>query len=357
MNQIDPLNDWVFWSYEEIPATRIAEMQTEISKRLQVLIKYLDDAPERPDFRDAIRQLHWCSHYPAGFRHKEVPLVQNAFRSIFETGGMGANEGQETLLTILAAGADPHTVPFWQDLLDLTKPHDQFRQRRQTISLAALAIIAIRHNDLDAYQVLYEATTHDNPEIRATGIYYLGRAFTEAGRDIPKEILATLANTAVQDDFFEPRFQARSLLRIAQQPVPFDNPDGVYDFKVIQLQNRRVHRTIAVQSEQTLRDLQRFIQHAFEWDNDHLFCFYMNGRKYDDRYSFACAHEKDRPPWAHEAVIGELGLVKKHRFLYHFDYGDDHLFEIEVIDIRPNVQPENYPRLIDSVGKAPPQYG
>ena len=41
---------------------------------------------------------------------------------------------------------------------------------------------------------------------------------------------------------------------------------------------------------------------------------------------------------------------------YYFDYGDRNEFEVEVIDIRPQAEPGQYPRVVDSKGEAPPQY-
>lgn len=259
-------------------------------------------------------------------------------------------------LAELGKTADPQLVSFWQDTAIAADPGPPFRYERLTIATAALAYIAIRHHHAAATAFLRQLTHHPNPEVRELAVHYLGRAFTEAGRPFPNPILNEITLIAAHDDAFAPRFQARRILQIAGEPVPLDNPNSVYDLKVMPLRNRRVHRTLAIRSEQTLRDLQRFIQHAFEWDNDHLFSFYMNGRKYDGRYRFSCAHEQDRPPWAYEAVIGQLGLVVGHRFLYHYDYAADHLFEIEVIGIRTNVQPGNYPRQIDNHGKPPPQY-
>lgn len=91
-------------------------------------------------------------------------------------------------------------------------------------------------------------------------------------------------------------------------------------------------------------DLHYTIQRAINWDADHLYSFHMSGKKYDRNYVFACPYEDDRPPWTDEAVVGELGLVLKHRFLYYFDYGDSHEFEVEVVGIRPQAEPEESAR-------------
>ncbi|MBN1485500.1 MAG: plasmid pRiA4b ORF-3 family protein, partial [Chloroflexia bacterium] len=109
-------------------------------------------------------------------------------------------------------------------------------------------------------------------------------------------------------------------------------------------------------SEQTLQDLHRAILRAFGWDSDHLYSFFMNGQAWDERYSFAAPFEQDRPRWTDEGVLGELGLTLKHKFLYYFDYGDSHRFEVQVVAIQAQAEPGEYPRLVDSRGEAPAQY-
>ncbi len=356
MVDIDPLEGWLMSSLDEIAPQRIRDLQREAHEGLEALAAYLDNPPKRPDLRDGMCGLFWLRYSPAGFAAADVPRAQAVYRRIFETGGTGSMDAQRAILTLLGGSADPQTVPFWLEMVDLSKPRDMFRQERATLSLAALALLAIRHDEAAAYAALHQLMRQPNPDIRAQAVFYLRHAYADAGRAVPEAVLTDMFLVATQDKAFEPRFRARQLLRASGQPAPLDNPGGVYDFKVMMLRNKRIYRTITARSEQTLADLQGFIQHAFAWDNDHLYCFYMNGRKYDERYQFACDYEEDRPPWASEAVIGELGLVKKHRFLYHFDYGDDHLFEIEVVDIRPDVREGNYPRLIDSHGKSPAQY-
>jgi hypothetical protein len=57
-------------------------------------------------------------------------------------------------------------------------------------------------------------------------------------------------------------------------------------------------------------------------------------------------------------VIGALGLVVNHKFLYLFDYGDNHRFEVEVVGLTPEAErgKRAYPRVIESTGEAPEQY-
>jgi len=287
----------------------------------------------------------------------DLARALDLYRRVYVTGGTGNTYVQEGLLNLIAATEDPASVPFWVEILDLSRPRDAFTGRRRTLALAALACLAIRRNEPVAYAALRDAAHHVRPEVRALGVHYLGRAYLEAERPLPPEVLADLSDIAVHDAAFGPRFQARSILRMVGQPVPLDNPGGVYVFKVKFMRAKRISRTIELRSEQTLDDLHFAIQRAIGWDADHLYSFYMNGQLDDQRYAFACPYEEDRPPWTDEAIIGELGLVVKHKFLYYFDYGDSHQFEVEVVGIRPQAEPGKYPRVVDSQGEAPPQYG
>src|SRR5262249_11331930 len=250
----------------------------------------------------------------------------------------------------------------------LSRPRDNFTNERRALAVSALALIAIRQENADAFAALRALARHDNPQVRALAIYYLGRAYQGyedwsefgdisaeqiedalAGRDfitvlaeglmaeeatqaqpeqeeaeeeipprpVPPEVVAELAEIAAHDKAFEPRFLARRILSIAGEPVPLDNPGGVYAFKVRFRGDRSMYRTIAVQSEQTLEDLHHAIQRAIEWDDDHLYAFFVNGKLHDSRYEFASPWDRDASAWVDQAVIGELGLTPKHKFLYY----------------------------------------
>jgi len=240
--------------------------------------------------------------------------------------------------------------------LDLTRPRDSFATKRRIMALATLARLAIGRNEPAAYNALRTATHHANPDVRALAIRYLGRAYLDAERPLPDDVQQDLLEMARQEAAFSPRFQARAILREAGLPVPNDNPGGVYAFKVRLTWSKSAYRVIELRSDQTLDDLHFAIQSAFRWDADHLYSFFMNGQVWDRNYGFACPYEEDNPPWTDEAIIGELGLTPKHRFLYFFDYGDSHEFEVQVVDIRPEAGRGKYPRVVESHGEAPQQY-
>lgn len=351
----DPLTHWLEYDFygRDVPKERIATFEKNLHLKLMELIDYIDSKPQSPDFS----KVYFHSLFgPVGFNDTDLQLAQDAYLNVFHMGGKYADKIQESLLFLIGTSAKVQSALFWVDLVDLTKSRDMLRVLRQKMAIAALAYCAIKTKDTAVTSALQKLSHHHDPYVRAQAIFYLSRAYTEANLPIPETVISDMTLVLQEDSNFEPRFQARRILRLANVPTQLDNENGVYDLKVVLLSHPRNYRIISIRAEQTLKDLQRFIQHAFDWDNDHLFSFYMNGRKYDDQYRYSCAYEESRPPWAYEVQIGELGLVPNHRFFYHFDYGDDHLFEIEVKEIRPDVRPGNYPRIIGSYGKSPNQY-
>jgi hypothetical protein len=116
-----------------------------------------------------------------------------------------------------------------------------------------------------------------------------------------------------------------------------------------------VWRDIEIAEDQTLEDLHLMIQQAFEWDDDHLYSFFMSGKAYDARSEIGS-------PWSetvrhtHQVTLGELELNPRRKFLYFFDYGDSHEFDVRVVKVNPAAAKGNYPRVVGKTGKAPEQY-
>jgi hypothetical protein len=116
-----------------------------------------------------------------------------------------------------------------------------------------------------------------------------------------------------------------------------------------------VWRDIEIAEDQTLEDLHLVIQRAYDWRDDHLYSFFMSGRVMD-------RHTEIGSPWSkthqhtHEIAIGSLGLRVGQRFMYYFDYGDSHEFDVQVVRIDPSAPPGKYPRIVARRGQSPPQY-
>ncbi len=286
----------------------------------------------------------------------DLPAAHELYRRVVERGGSGSSYVQVGLLEMIASTCDPLSTAFWLEILDLKRPRDSFAGRRRTYALAALALAAIRLNAGEAYDALIRAVRHPNPDVRSLAALYLGRACEEAASGLRADVGAVLAELALGDRVFGPRFQARRALQRAGRPVPLDHEGEVFLFKIRLATDPDSYRTIAVKADQNLDDLHVGIQDAFEWDADHLYSFFMNGTLYDWRYSCEGPFQKGGRLFANEAYLGNLGLATKHKFLYLFDYGDMNVFEVEVAGIRATSKGSRYPCVVEKHGKPPLQY-
>jgi Plasmid pRiA4b ORF-3-like protein len=233
----------------------------------------------------------------------------------------------------------------------------------------------------------------------------VAQAYAVPERPAPETVAAALTHLAMHDPAFAPRFQARMALAILELPAVHDPLDRAYLLHV-KLRGDRATRTIAAAAENTLADLHYAIQHAFDWGADHLYSFFMNGKRYDEQYEIGCPelgddwelgaiqmmtigpdgalvpveesdagedtpegeeHEEDGgegdldgggedgAPYTTNVQLGTLGLVPKHSFLYYFDFGDSHEFDVKVLALVPR-DAGAYPRLVEAKGEAPHQY-
>lgn len=97
---------------------------------------------------------------------------------------------------------------------------------------------------------------------------------------------------------------------------------------------------------------------AFDWDNDHLYAFFLSGRAWDPVTEIGAPSESGEPPppTADEVYLSELGLEPRQSFLYVFDFGDQLCHEIEFLGSAPVSGGGEYPCAVETHGKAPPQY-
>ncbi len=127
---------------------------------------------------------------------------------------------------------------------------------------------------------------------------------------------------------------------------------GSYFFKVSL--GRSVWRKIVLSYKHTLEDLHNAIQEAFDFDNDHLYSFYMDAKRYSKHayHSPNC----DSGPFTIDITVGELELYVGQKVLYFFDYGDSWEFEVQLLEINKDEIPPGEPKVIEVKGKAPKQY-
>ncbi len=105
-------------------------------------------------------------------------------------------------------------------------------------------------------------------------------------------------------------------------------------------------KVIEVKENFTLKQLHVYIQDIVEFDNDHLYEFYL-GKNHEDRRTVLPKSKKLTE------VFPAVGL----KLYYLFDFGDSWLFQIKQLR---NPQTEDltvkYPRVVKSIGINPEQY-
>ena len=130
-----------------------------------------------------------------------------------------------------------------------------------------------------------------------------------------------------------------------------------------------VRRTVAVRSDQTLAVLHDALRVAFGWDDDHLYAFWLGGKFWArDGIEYVHPFALEANPFAGwdlpmetpsrasaEQALDRLGLVKGQRIAYVFDFGDEWRVRLTLRQIVTD-DGGGYPRIVDSVGDAPPQY-
>jgi hypothetical protein len=146
----------------------------------------------------------------------------------------------------------------------------------------------------------------------------------------------------------------------------------IYTFRVRILEGldvpeaaRSVWREIEIAANQTLADLGEAIPLAFDFDDPHLWSFFLSGRAWDHDSEYALDSQPDpfggpRARAARRALIGDVpwpGASGKKEFLFLFDYGDEWHFGVELVRQSPTVEASaGYPRVVAHMGDAPPQY-
>ena len=129
---------------------------------------------------------------------------------------------------------------------------------------------------------------------------------------------------------------------------------GVYTFKVSL--SKSCWRKINVSHRHSLDDLHLAIQEAFDFDNDHLYAFYVDGNHRTGKPIY-CSDATDGGKTAEETTIEDMGLYKGQKLYYLFDFGDMWEFGVELIKIEKNMPLLLKPLIIEIKGESPEQYG
>ena len=130
----------------------------------------------------------------------------------------------------------------------------------------------------------------------------------------------------------------------------------IFTFKVSLKDSPKVWRKIEIKGSQTLHNLHKVIFNAYERYDEHLYAFFLSNKPWDNSAEYGLPDPENNAKNAKRARIDSLGLSVKKKFLYLFDFGDEWWHSIVLLDIKAQEPKGKYPRVIDSQGKAPPQY-
>jgi pRiA4b ORF-3-like protein len=115
---------------------------------------------------------------------------------------------------------------------------------------------------------------------------------------------------------------------------------------------------IEVSEETTLADLHYIIQELVKFDDDHLHEFYAGQHWRQRKFQFGEASSPFEENEAEDIGLSAVfPLEKKYHLYYHFDFGDDWIFEIKCrLGRKPMAPRAKYPRIVERSGRRPRQY-
>ena len=121
-------------------------------------------------------------------------------------------------------------------------------------------------------------------------------------------------------------------------------------------------RVIEIEYDASFLQLRRAIQKAVDFDNDHLFQFYLD--RHPGQHAYTIGGE---PSWNGSNAVrryrkiniaGTWPLPTGYKLYYLFDFGDQWIFQINKTQHKDKVPQSGviYPRVIEAKGKNPAQY-
>ena len=124
----------------------------------------------------------------------------------------------------------------------------------------------------------------------------------------------------------------------------------------------RLYRDIEIDSGKSLYDLAEAIVSAFDFSFDHAFGFYdkLTGNYTQSPLRYELFADMDGGMSDARSVkrtsVAQAFKGVGSKMLFLFDYGDEWHFKVEVIGLGKKKPKAQYPKVVASVGKAPPQY-
>lgn len=132
-----------------------------------------------------------------------------------------------------------------------------------------------------------------------------------------------------------------------------DYPNQVVDLE-IRVRYTKCVRAIRLNLSDSLYTLHSAIQEAVEFDDDHLFAYYVGNGMLRECYVMEETMTSGEELPAENTRMGDIPLRKGMKFTYLFDFGDMWWFDIKVLQISEGSV--ETPQILKSVGPSPQQY-
>ena len=136
-----------------------------------------------------------------------------------------------------------------------------------------------------------------------------------------------------------------------------------YIFKTYLFRDKKIIREIEVQDGLNLYKLAEAILKVYDYDFDHAFGFFSDISEYPykskNKYELF-ADMEDIEPTGAESVkktkISDVWQKVGDKMLFLFDYGDNWLFVVELVEFGKKEVRKKYPYLRQKIGVSPEQY-
>jgi hypothetical protein len=126
---------------------------------------------------------------------------------------------------------------------------------------------------------------------------------------------------------------------------------------------KSVYRDVEIESGKSLYSFAEAIVAAFNFDFDHAFGFYSGltrasyFKKLPKYELFADMGDADAGVQSvKKTAVSKAFPAVKHELLFLFDYGDEWLFRVTLLEISKKIAKTRYPRTVAQHGEAPAQY-
>jgi hypothetical protein len=270
---------------------------------------------------------------------------------LIDARGSGISLVLESLLAMIALSGETALTAFWERV---ALPRHQFGRRDTSATLRARIACwwlreGVTRGRAGASAALERLLPSLQPAMRGEELLVTVDELLQEHPARAQPFVALAERVASEDGAFEARYLARCALHLAGKPIPTEKPQTVVRFA---LSVGGFSCALELLAADTLVTLHDAIQAALGWDDDHLWCLYLNGDRRDRR--FVWSPDGEVGPLE---CIGELGLRPGNKLLYHFDFGDNHLIPLRVARIEPAKKAAKkaaYPRIV-AKGRRPQQ--